>query len=98
MTTENKNIKYSCKNPVILEYSDHDVYAEYLNCCGTQKHYEAEYFIATMTPEDNRKMTLQLINMQCDEKCISVGDSYRRLHTLISEKRSWGELSHLVIR
>lgn len=73
--------------------SDHDVYKEYQRCLGTQKIPLRDLFIHTMNNNDVTKITLQLINMQATEVCISVGDSYRRTLDKILWDRVFGDMS-----
>ena len=79
----------------IRTVSKHDVLAEYYDVCGNQAHNQNEYFIQTMTDEDMRKITVQLIDKSVCDIATSVGDTYRRTLETIEKKRAFGKLSHL---
>ena len=79
----------------IKSVSKHNVLAEYYDVCENQAHNQSEYFIQTMTDEDMRKITVQLIDKSVCNMTTSVGDTYRRTLEAIEKTRTSGKLSHL---
>lgn len=75
--------------------SKHDVFAEFEATCGEQAHNQNEYFIQTMTDEDIRKITSQLLDKWVNETSVFEADNFIRTLESIEKKRAFGKLSHL---
>jgi len=90
--TQRNNISEEIE-PWVAIPSEHDVYKELEACTGVQFSPMYELFVNTMTRSDNAKLTLQLINKQCEEIAISEGDRYRRILNQVQEKRIFGEMA-----
>lgn len=79
--------------PWVAVPSEHDVYRELQACTGVQISPMYDLFVNTMTRSDNAKLTLQLINKQCEEVSISEGDRYRRILYQVQQKQIYGEMA-----